>query len=115
MERRRRALLSSARRISSLKKDTGRLSRGNSLILHERSFTSSATRGEWDEHHEAVSATLLAPSEDPRVDARDPRWTTRRAVGSPAFPAWLFPDGVVGQEVESCPRSIKELTPILLT
>ncbi|MEI8189494.1 MAG: hypothetical protein WCI75_07230, partial [candidate division NC10 bacterium] len=29
--------------------------------------------------------TLLAPSEDPRADARDPRWTTQRAVGSPAF------------------------------
>ena len=40
--------------------------------------------GGWREHHEAVSAGLLAPSEDPRVDARDPRWSTRRAVGSPA-------------------------------
>ena len=29
--------------------------------------------------------TLLAPSEDPRANARDPRWTTQRAVGSPAF------------------------------
>ena len=29
--------------------------------------------------------TLLAPSEDPRADARDPRWTTQRAVGSPAL------------------------------
>jgi hypothetical protein len=38
MERRRRALLSSARRISSLKKDTGHLSRGNALIFHERGF-----------------------------------------------------------------------------
>jgi putative transposase len=30
---------------------------------------------------------LLAPSDDPRADARDPQWTTERAVGSPAFTA----------------------------
>lgn len=30
---------------------------------------------------------LLAPSEDPRTDARDPRWTTQRAVGTDAFVA----------------------------
>jgi hypothetical protein len=28
---------------------------------------------------------LLQPSEDPRDDRRDPRWTTSRAIGSPAF------------------------------
>jgi len=28
---------------------------------------------------------LLAPSDDPCADARDPRWTTERAVGSTAF------------------------------
>lgn len=28
---------------------------------------------------------LLEPSEDPPADTQDPRWTTRRAVGSPAF------------------------------
>jgi putative transposase len=30
---------------------------------------------------------LLEPSADPRADARDPRWTTERAVGSAAFVA----------------------------
>jgi putative transposase len=30
---------------------------------------------------------LLAPSDDPRADARDPRWTTERAVGSVGFMA----------------------------
>lgn len=35
--------------------------------------------------------TLLAPNEDPRADARDPRWTTQRAVGSPAFMAPYVP------------------------
>ena len=35
--------------------------------------------------------TLLAPSEDPQADARDPRWSTRRAVGSPAFMASYVP------------------------
>jgi len=29
--------------------------------------------------------TLLAPSADPQTDARDPRWSTQRAVGSLAF------------------------------
>ncbi len=29
--------------------------------------------------------TLLLPSADPRLDARDPRWTSLRAVGSAAF------------------------------
>ncbi len=31
------------------------------------------------------SRTLLLASADSRLDARDPRWTTQRAVGSPAF------------------------------
>jgi putative transposase len=35
--------------------------------------------------------TLLAPSEDPRADARDPRWSTQRAVGSPTFMAPYVP------------------------
>jgi len=29
--------------------------------------------------------TLLAPADDPHADARDPRWTTERAVGTAAF------------------------------
>jgi len=29
--------------------------------------------------------TLLAPSDNPRADARDPRWTTARAVGTAGF------------------------------
>ncbi len=35
--------------------------------------------------------TLLAPSADPQADARDPRWTTQRAIGSPAFMARYVP------------------------
>jgi hypothetical protein len=34
---------------------------------------------------------LLAPSADPQADARDARWTTQRAVGSPAFTAPYVP------------------------
>ena len=34
---------------------------------------------------------LLAPSEDPRADGRDARWSTQRAVGSPAFVAPYLP------------------------
>jgi hypothetical protein len=33
-------------------------------MFHEIGFNSSATKGEWGEHHEAVSAALLAPSEE---------------------------------------------------
>ena len=35
--------------------------------------------------------TLLAPSDDPRGDARAPRWTTQRAVGSLGFLAAHLP------------------------
>jgi hypothetical protein len=28
---------------------------------------------------------LLTPTEDPRADVRDPRWTTERALGTAAF------------------------------
>jgi putative transposase len=35
--------------------------------------------------------TLLAPSEDPQADTRDPRWSTQRAMGSPAFMAPSVP------------------------
>jgi len=34
---------------------------------------------------------LLAPSPDPTADARDPRWTTQRAVGTAAFVARYTP------------------------
>lgn len=34
---------------------------------------------------------LLAPTADPLAEARDPRWTTQRAVGSPAFMAPYVP------------------------
>jgi putative transposase len=35
--------------------------------------------------------TLLLPSADPRLDARDPRWTKQRAIGSRAFLARYLP------------------------
>jgi len=43
--------------------------------------------------------SLLAPADDPRGDLRDPRWTTQRAVGSPAFLARFgpHPDMRVGE------------------
>jgi putative transposase len=37
--------------------------------------------------------TLLAPSADPRADARDPRWSTQRAVGSVPFLTRHLPRG----------------------
>jgi putative transposase len=44
---------------------------------------------------------LLAPSPDPTADARDPRWTTQRAVGTAAFVARYTP-----------PRSRRRLVPV---
>ncbi len=35
--------------------------------------------------------TLLAPSEDPQADTRDPRWSNQRAVGTAAFVARYTP------------------------
>ncbi len=34
---------------------------------------------------------MLAPSDDPRLDAQNPAWTTQRAIGSPAFVARCVP------------------------
>jgi putative transposase len=42
--------------------------------------------------------TLLAPTDDPRADARDPRWTTERAVGTAAFLARYALQGQPGGE-----------------
>jgi putative transposase len=46
--------------------------------------------------------TLLAPSDDPRADGRDPRWTSQRVIGSPAFLAKHLP-----------PRSRRKLVPLV--
>lgn len=51
---------------------------------------------------------LLAPSEDPRTDARDPRWTTQRAVGSPAFLARYIPRRG-RRRIESTPTQNQEV------
>ena len=42
---------------------------------------------------------LLAPSADPREDARNRRWTTQRAVGSPAFVAQYVPHHSLAKSV----------------
>ncbi len=51
--------------------------------------------------HQRHYRALLAPSDDPCADARDPRWTTERAVGTPAFLAGYGlhrpPHGRIGQ------------------
>jgi hypothetical protein len=57
---------------------------------------------------------LLAPvlrvamTRDPRLDSRDPRGTTQRAVGSPAFLARCFPARGRGRTV-SVPPQFKHL------
>jgi len=48
---------------------------------------------------------LLASTDDPRADARDPRWTTARAVGTAAFLARYGPQGLpLGEIGETGPR-----------
>jgi putative transposase len=42
--------------------------------------------------------TLLAPSDKPCADARDARWTTQRAVGSPAFLSARLPPRSRGRD-----------------
>jgi putative transposase len=53
--------------------------------------------------------TLLAPSADPQADARDARWTTQRAVGSPAFMAPYVPRRG-RRRIETTPSQDHEVT-----
>ena len=55
--------------------------------------------------------TLLAPSEDPQADARDPRWTTQRAVGSPTFMAPYVPRRRGRPRIETMPSQNQEVKP----
>jgi hypothetical protein len=54
--------------------------------------------------------TLLAPSAEPQADARDARWTTQRAVGSPAFRAPSVPRRG-RRRIETMPSQNHELKP----
>ncbi len=53
--------------------------------------------------------TLLAPSADPQADARDARWTTQCAVGSPAFMAPYVPRRG-RRRIETMPSQNHEVT-----
>ncbi len=55
---------------------------------------------------------LLASSDDPRADARDPRWTTQRAVGSPAFVAQYVPRPRGRPRIETPPGRFRGIGPI---
>ncbi|HSB73720.1 MAG TPA: hypothetical protein VLT62_30705 [Candidatus Methylomirabilis sp.] len=55
--------------------------------------------------------TLLAPSEDPRADARDPRWSTQRAVGSPPFMAPYLPRRRGRPRIGTTPSQNHEVNP----
>jgi putative transposase len=54
--------------------------------------------------------TLLAPTADPQAEARDPRWTTQRAMGSPAFMAPYVPRRG-RRRMETMPSQNQDLTP----
>jgi putative transposase len=58
--------------------------RDNPLIVYHPSSLTLSPSPKVRQRHYRV---LLAPTADPRADARDPRWTTHRAVGSPSFMA----------------------------
>ena len=49
--------------------------------------SSSLGLSPYAEIHSRQYRTFLAPSEDPWADARDPRGSTQRAMGNPAFMA----------------------------
>ena len=53
--------------------------------------------------------TLLAPSTDPRAEARDPHWTTQRPIGSPAFLAPHVPRRG-RRRIETMPSQDHEVT-----
>ena len=53
---------------------------------------------------------LLAPSTDLRAEARDPRWTTQRAMGSPAFLAPSVPRRG-RRRIETMPSQDHEVRP----
>ena len=52
------------------------------LITHHPSYLALSPYPKVRQRH---YQGLLAPSTDPQTDARNPAWTTRRAVGSPSF------------------------------
>jgi putative transposase len=54
--------------------------------------------------------TILAPNSDPSADARDPRWSTQRAVGSAAFVARYTPRRG-RRRIVPAPPQIQELSP----
>lgn len=54
----------------------------NPLISYHPSYLALSRSPKVRQRHYRA---LLAPSPDPRADARDPRWTADRAVGSAAF------------------------------
>jgi len=54
--------------------------------------------------------TLLAPSADPQTDAPDARWTTQRAIGSPAFMAPYVPRRG-RRRIETMPSQDQEFSP----
>ena len=53
---------------------------------------------------------LLAPSADPHADARDPRWTAQRAIGSSAFMAPCVPRRG-RRRLETTPSQNQEVNP----
>ncbi len=54
------------------------------------------------------SRALFLACADPRRDARDPRWTTQRAVSSPAFLKRSSPHGG-DEKLFPCLRTLKPL------
>ncbi|HSC71916.1 MAG TPA: transposase, partial [Candidatus Methylomirabilis sp.] len=54
----------------------------NPLISHHPSYLALSL---YPKVRQRYYRSLLAPSAEPQADARNPAWTTQRAVGSPAF------------------------------
>jgi hypothetical protein len=74
------------------------------LTFHPRSLALSASATV----RQRQSRPLLAPSAEPQADAR---WTTQRAMGSPAVMAPYVSPGGAAEESKPCPRTITRLRP----
>lgn len=64
------------------------LGTSNPLIHYHPSYLALSSYPKVRQRHYRA---LLAPSDDAQADARDPRWTSERAIGTPAFMERVLP------------------------
>jgi isochorismatase family protein len=101
---------------------------GTSTLQHIRMtiIAQHVLNRDWAAIRSPASRVHLAPNADPKADGRDPRWTTKRAVGSLGFPAGYGarsgrpprrPRGreINNLEIQRCPVPFVRGIPVVLT